>query len=240
MKTIYAADDEKEIRDILSMFLKSEGYEVVLFENGDSLYEAYKRKSCDLIILDIMMPGHDGLFVCNEIRSMSKVPIIILSAKDSDLDYISGLTLGSDDYITKPFRPSVLIAKIKAIFRRIELEKKEDTYKINLNYTDDISYGDLRYSEKKHILYCKDKEVKLTSTEMRFVKFMMQHSDEALSKEDVLNHIWGINADIETRVADETNRRVRKKLTKVRSNVYIQTVWGYGFKLTEKGDLDDN
>lgn len=233
MKTIYAADDEKEIRDVLGMFLKNEGYDVVLFEDGDSLLKKFKVKSCDLVILDIMMSGHDGLFVCNEIRSMSKVPIIILSARDSDIDYISGLSLGSDDYITKPFRPSILIAKIKAIFRRINLEniEKETNTEANQN---DIGFGDLIYSEKKHALYCNKIEVTLTATEMRFIKYMIQRKEEAVSKEDILNHVWGIDKEIETRVADETNRRIRKKLTKAKSNVYIQTVWGYGFKLTEK------
>lgn len=235
MALIYAADDEKDIREILRAFLESEGHKVVVFENGDDLFKKYKDMPCDLVLLDIMMPGTDGLMICNKLRKISKVPIILLTAKDTDSDYISGLSIGSDDYMTKPFKPTILIAKIRALLRRVELERvTENKPEGNKQECEDIICGDLNYIVKEHVLYCRGKEVKLTSTELKFLTYMMTHENEAISKETILNEIWGYNVELESRVADETNRRLRKKLTLVGSNMYVQTVWGYGFKLTQK------
>ena len=124
MAVIFYAEDEKEIRDIVSAFLVNDGYEVVTFENGDLLLEEFKNRPCDLVLLDIMMPGTDGIGVLTALRAISKVPVIMLTAKDTDSDYYSGLSLGSDDYITKPFKPMILSAKIKALLRRIAYEKQ--------------------------------------------------------------------------------------------------------------------
>lgn len=236
MAVIYAADDEKDIRDILSVFLESEGHEVFSFENGDELYDKFIETPCDLILLDIMMPGTDGLIICSKIRKISKVPIIMLTAKNTDTDYISGLALGSDDYMTKPFKPTILMAKIRALLRRVELERRDEVDRSTgeKSSVKDISSGDLKYVVKEHIVYCNGREVNLTATELKFLMYMMEHENEAISKETILNEIWGYSAEIETRVADETNRRLRKKLTEAGSYMYVQTVWGYGFKFTKK------
>ena len=121
-KLIYAADDEENIREILKSFLVDSGFEVEVFPTGDELFEKFQTKPCDLVVLDIMMPGTDGLTVCKNLRAISKVPIIILTAKDSEMDYVTGMTYGGDDYLMKPFRPSMLVMRIKALFRRIEME----------------------------------------------------------------------------------------------------------------------
>ncbi len=105
---IYIADDEEDIRNLVKMFLENEGYTVKSFENGDCLFEAFNEKEADLVILDIMMPGTDGLVICNQLRSKSDVPIIMLTAKDSDADYVAGITLGSDNYLIKPFHPIII------------------------------------------------------------------------------------------------------------------------------------
>lgn len=230
MAKIYYADDEKEIRDIVSTFLVNEGYAVHAFETGDLLLEKFKESPCDLVILDIMMPGTDGIGILTALRSISKVPVIMLTAKDSDSDYYSGLSLGSDDYIAKPFKPLILSAKIKALLRRIEYEKMSGERSSDR----DLQCGNLKYSAKKRIFTVKQTELYLTPTEMKFLEFMMQHFEEAVSKNEVLDTVWNINFDIESRVADETNRRLRKKLTAAGADVYVQTVWGYGFKLTKK------
>ena len=122
MKKIYIADDETSIRLGIKTFLENAGYEVHDFETGDALLAAYKEAPADLIVLDVMMPGSNGFVVCKELRRMSHVPIIMLTARDSDLDYATGLDLGSDDYLVKPFSPMALTMRIKAIFRRIEFE----------------------------------------------------------------------------------------------------------------------
>lgn len=230
MAKIYYADDEKEIRDIVSTFLVNEGYAVHAFETGDLLLEKFKESPCDLVILDIMMPGTDGIGILTALRSISKVPVIMLTAKDSDSDYYSGLSLGSDDYIAKPFKPLILSAKIKALLRRIEYEKMSGERSSDR----DLQCGNLKYSAKKRIFTVKQTELYLTPTEMKFLEFMMQHFEEAVSKNEILDTVWNINFDIESRVADETNRRLRKKLTAAGADVYVQTVWGYGFKLTKK------
>jgi DNA-binding response OmpR family regulator len=229
MALIYSADDEKEIRDIIKIFLESDGHEVKSFETGDQLLEVFRLNPCDLVLLDVMMPGTDGFMITNQIRKTSAVPIILLTAKDEDSDYIAGLSLGSDDYMTKPFKPSLLVAKVNALLRRIKLSEVKDDHK-------DISFGNLTYDAKQHQILCHNQPVKLTGTEIKFLCFMMHHVNEAVSKEKVLDEVWGIDVEIETRVADETNRRLRKKLNTSGADVYIQTVWGFGFKLTKKED----
>ncbi len=122
--SIYIADDEKNIRDIIKSFLERDGYAVSAFENGDDLMSAFFQQPCDLVILDIMMPGTDGLTICRMLREKTDVPIIMLTAKNSEYDYVKGITLGSDDYLTKPFRPTTLLMRVHALLRRIEMSKK--------------------------------------------------------------------------------------------------------------------
>ena len=123
-KKIYIADDETNIRLGIKAFLEDAGYLVDDFENGDLLMEAFSETPADLIILDVMMPGSNGFVVCKKLRKVSRVPIIMLTARDSDLDYATGLDLGSDDYLTKPFSPMALVMRIKAIFRRMEYDRQ--------------------------------------------------------------------------------------------------------------------
>jgi DNA-binding response OmpR family regulator len=122
-KKIYIAEDEKNIRNLIKAFLTKSGYGVSDFENGDSLLSAFDDDPADMVILDVMMPGTNGFVVCRELRRKSTVPIIMLTARDSDLDYATGLDLGSDDYLVKPFSPMMLVKRIEAIFRRMEFER---------------------------------------------------------------------------------------------------------------------
>ena len=232
MAKIYLADDEKEIRNILFAFLKNEGHEVTAFDTGDLLLENFKQSQCDLVLLDIMMPGSDGISILMSLREISKVPVILITAKDSDNDYYSGLSLGSDDYITKPFKPMLLSAKIKALLRRIEFEA-QNAQPLD---TDKLFCGNLFYCGKTHECSADCQIINLTPTEIKFLTYMMRRFGDAVSRDEVLEEVWGMNFEIETRVADETNRRIRKKLTAAGADVYIQTVWGYGFKMTRKED----
>jgi len=124
MKKIYIADDEKNIRLALRTFLENAGFAVEDFETGDLLLAAFAKSPSDLVILDVMMPGSNGFVICREIRKISLVPVIMLTARDSDLDYATGLDLGSDDYLTKPFSPMALVMRVKALFRRMEFDRK--------------------------------------------------------------------------------------------------------------------
>jgi DNA-binding response OmpR family regulator len=121
---IYIADDEMNIREAIKKFLESEGYAVTAFENGDLLLAAFNEAPADLIILDVMMPGTNGFVICKELRRLSHVPIIMLTARDSDLDYMTGLDLGSDDNFTKPFSPMELVLRVRSIFRRMEYDRQ--------------------------------------------------------------------------------------------------------------------
>ncbi|MCQ2513277.1 MAG: response regulator transcription factor [Lachnospiraceae bacterium] len=226
-KLIYAADDEENIREILKSFLIDSGFEVEVFPTGDELFDAFRKRPCDLAVLDIMMPGTDGLTICKRLREISKVPIIILTAKDSEMDYVTGMTYGGDDYLTKPFRPSMLVMRIKALFRRIEMEHVDAAPAKE----EELTFGDIVYSYKTREVTCKGNKATLTMTELALLRYMMEQKDRAIPREELLDKIWGISTEVETRVTDETVRRIRKKLTAVGSTVAITVVWGFGYKL---------
>ncbi len=140
---------KKSIRELLHSFLASDGYTVRSFESGDALLEAFRQEPAELVILDIMMPGTDGLAVCRELRSVSDIPIILLTAKDSELDYVMGISQGSDDYLTKPFRPTILLMKVKALLRRVEMDRGKTAAE-----EDKLHYGDIRYSATENAVFC--------------------------------------------------------------------------------------
>ena len=223
--SIYLADDEKSIRELLHSFLASDGYTVRSFESGDALLEAFRQKPAELVILDIMMPGTDGLTVCRELRSVSDIPIILLTAKDSELDYVMGISQGSDDYLTKPFRPTILLMKVKALLRRVELDRGKTAAE------DELHYGDIRYSATENAIFYGAAPVSLTQTELRLLSYMMKQPEKAYSREELLSAVWGFDSEVETRVTDETLRRIRKKLLQAGSTVSVSTIWGFGYKL---------
>jgi DNA-binding response OmpR family regulator len=225
---IYIADDETNIRDVVKSFLESEGYRVAAFEDGDQLLAAFQEEPCDLIILDIMMPGSSGFEVCREIRNKSTVPIIMLTARDSDLDYATGINLGSDDYFTKPFSAMSLVMRVKAILRRIEYERAGSS-----KASDSILvYSDIEINLQSKQVMLAGKLVELTPNEFSLLSYLLENSDRAVSREELLNNIWGYTCEVETRAADDTVRRLRKKLTD--GKAVIETVWGFGFRLKEK------
>ena len=224
--SIYIADDEKNIRDIIKSFLERDGYVVSAFENGDDLMAAFFKKPCDLVILDIMMPGTDGLTICRMLREKNDVPIIMLTAKNSEYDYVKGITLGSDDYLTKPFRPTTLLMRVHALLRRIEMSKKSSNQS-----NSDIVVGNLTFSPDSNAVYCASKPIDLTQTELRMLSYMLQNPEKAYSRDELLKKVWGYESEAETRVTDETLRRIRRKLSIAGSNVSVQTIWGYGYRL---------
>ena len=223
--SIYLADDEKSIRELLHSFLTSDGYTVRSFESGDALLEAFHQEPAELVILDIMMPGTDGLTVCRELRSVSDIPIILLTAKDSELDYVMGISQGSDDYLTKPFRPTILLMKVKALLRRVEMDRGKTAAE------DELHYGDIRYSATENAIFYGTAPVSLTQTELRLLSYMMKRPEKAYSREELLSAVWGFDSEVETRVTDETLRRIRKKLLQAGSTVSVSTIWGFGYKL---------
>lgn len=224
-KIIYFADDEKNIRDLVVPFLEHDGFTVRAFETGDLLLEAYKNQKPDLVILDIMMPGTNGLDVMKSIRQYDNVPIIMLTARDSDVDFITAFNLGTDDYFTKPFSPIKLSLHVKALFKRLD----EKAIKNDTQY----QFLDLTLDTEKRIALLSNEEMPLTKTEFDFLLVLIEKPETAFSRETLLNRIWGFD-DIESRAVDDTIKRLRKKFKQYHSQVSIKTVWGYGFKLIKE------
>lgn len=232
--SIYIADDERNIRDLIKSFLESDGYEVSAFETGDELKAAFDEKPADLVILDIMMPGTDGLTVCKQLREESGVPIIILTAKDSEYDYVHGITIGSDDYLTKPFRPTALLMRVRSLLRRMDMNEKSDHS--SKASEEDTGIGDLTFSSSRNEILCSGKPIKLTRTELKMLSYMMKNPDKAYSRDELLEAIWGFDTKVETRVTDKTLRRIRKQLSACESNVSVKTMWGFGYRIEVNGD----
>lgn len=223
-KKIYIADDELNIREAMAAFLKNSGFQVETFTNGDNLLAKFLTEPADLIILDIMMPGTDGLALCTKIRNKSNVPIIIVSARDSEFDRITGITLGSDDYLTKPFSPVELVARVKAIFRRIEFDKAAPT-------ANTLSFGNLSINIDQRKATCNGSPLGLTPTEFALTKYLLEHKNKAISRKELLEKVWNYDFEVDTRSTDYAVKRLRKKLEMANSNLAIESVWGFGFKL---------
>lgn len=226
-KLIYIADDENNIRKLVKTFLENDGHIVKDFENGDLLLKEFNEKECDLVILDIMMPGSDGFEICTSIREKSTVPIIMLTARDSDIDYITGITLGRDDYFTKPFSPMALVMRVKAIFRRIDFEKIQN----NKSKQTVLEFGDITINTDTKTVSNLNEIIDLTPNEYNLLTYLFENKERAVSREELLNKIWGYDSEIETRAADDTVKRLRKKISD--TNILIETVWGFGFRLKE-------
>ena len=227
-KRIYIADDDDNIRQVIRTFLISDGYAVEDFPTGDLLLERFRQSPADLVVLDVMMPGSDGFTVCTELRKSSTVPIIMLTARDSENDFAMGLGLGSDDYITKPFSAMALLMRVRAIFRRIDFESQKHT----VPAAGSVSIGHLSLDEEGRHILRDGKPLALTPTEYEVLKYLMLHAGQAVSRGDLLNQIWGFETAVETRATDDTVRRLRQKLDGC--GVTIAAVWGFGFRLEEK------
>ena len=225
-KRIYIADDDDSIRQVIRTFLTSDGYAVEDFSTGDALLERFAQEPADLVILDVMMPGTDGFGVCTQLRDVSTVPIIMLTARDTENDYAMGLGLGSDDYITKPFSAMALLMRVRAMFRRIDFENQKFAAPALQ------TVGRLSLDETGRHILLDGRALALTPTEYEVLRYLMLHAGQAVSRETLLNEVWGFETAVETRATDDTVRRLRQKLTD--AGVTIAAVWGYGFRLEEQ------
>ncbi len=219
---IYIADDEQSIRDIISSFLKNSGYEVLAFKSGDALRDEFLKNPSDMVILDVMMPGTDGVTVCSQIREKNNVPIIIVSAKDSELDRITGITMGADDYLVKPFAPMELVARVNSIFRRMSFSDEIKEKQV-------LSFGNLEIDVAMRKCSVCGEKFDVTPTEFALIAYMFKYSQRAVSREELLKNVWKFDYEADTKACDDVLKRLRKKL--VKTNVRISAVWGFGFKL---------
>ncbi|MGL5257387.1 MAG: response regulator transcription factor [Proteocatella sp.] len=224
MKKIVVVDDEKRIREIIVMYLVKEGYEVADFDNADEAYEYFKNNHIDLMVLDIMMRGTNGLDLCKKIRRESDIPIIFVSARNEELDRILGLELGADDYLSKPFSVRELIVRIKNILKRSETVVGHKDESI-------LNVKELSIYPEQRIVKIVDKEISLTTKEYEVLKYLVENKGYPLSRDKIIQNIWGYEYDGYDRNVDDTVKRLRKKLKESGSSVEIQTVWGFGYKV---------
>lgn len=229
-KKIVVVDDEKPIADILQFNLEKEGYEVLTANDGDEALELILKEVPDLVLLDIMLPGKDGMEICREVRKSHDMPIIMLTAKDDEIDKVLGLELGADDYVTKPFSTRELIARVKANLRRkvpVDDTKEVDENTIKLR---EIEINLDAYSVKKN-----GTEVDLTQREFELLIYLAKHPSQVMTREHLLETVWGYDYFGDVRTVDVTVRRLREKIETDSSHPeYIMTRRGVGYFI--KGD----
>lgn len=226
---ILVIDDETNISDLARMYLSKEGFEVITADDGFEGLRLFRTRKPTLIVLDLMLPGVDGLEVCRQVRRESSVPIIMLTARGDDVDRIVGLELGADDYLTKPFNPRELVARVKAVLRRYnpsgshELEKGEAASK------ERIVVGNVTIDLKQRTVSVGDRQVELRAKEFDLLATFAQSPNAVFDREKLLNLVWGYEYYGDSRTIDVHVTHLREKLDG--SNVKIQTVWGVGYKL---------
>ncbi|MBA1333709.1 MAG: Phosphate regulon transcriptional regulatory protein PhoB (SphR) [Firmicutes bacterium] len=228
---ILVIDDEEHILELIKYNLEKEGYRVITCETGEDGFKAMDKEIPDLLILDLMLPGIDGLEVCKKIRRediTANLPIIMLTAKGEEIDKVVGLETGADDYLTKPFSIRELIARVRAILRRSARSPQEP---------DAIHIGDLTIDIAAYRVYKDNREIELTSKEFDLLKVLALNKGKTLTRDYLLDKVWGYDYYGETRTVDVHVRHLRKKIEDDDSNPqYIQTVRGIGYSLNYKGD----
>ncbi|WP_217560607.1 response regulator transcription factor [Paenibacillus sp. GbtcB18] len=225
--SVLIIDDEPEIRDIVQIFLNNEGYEVMEAEDGAAGLELLRKREFDLIILDVMMPRLDGIQACMQIRQTRNTPIIMLSAKNEDIDKILGLTSGADDYLSKPFNPLELVARVKSQLRRVRMSETQDK-----RQPLELSIGDLVLNIPRHQVTIKGKDISLTPLEFDILELLATHRGHVFSVDKIYETIWKDPALQSDKTVMVHIRNLREKLKdNPREPKYIKTVWGVGYKI---------
>lgn len=228
MRKILIAEDEDVIRDFVVINLRRAGYDVTDVSSGEKALEVFE--SCghdfDIALLDVMMPGMDGFEVCKQIRARSgSIGIIMLSAKTQEMDKVSGLMLGADDYVTKPFSPTELLARVDAVYRRVSMARQTDEPATK------IGSGQFVLNLKSRSLTKNNKPVELTQVEFQIMEFFMSNPNVALERSDILQKVWGESYFGDVKIVDVNIRRLRMKIEDDPGNPrHILTIWGFGYK----------
>lgn len=227
-KLIYVCDDDRNISELIKMYLKNDGFEAETFDSAEKLLLALKKKTPNLITLDIMLPGIDGFNALEKIRVKSEVPVILVSAKDNEFDKVRGFNEGSDDYIVKPFMPLELVARVKNVLRRFEKATTEVVKKQNQI----LDFSNVKIDTSSMQVFIDKKPVSFTNIEYKFLNYMFEKKNEAVTKKEILEKVWGYSDD-DNRVIDDLLKRLRKKLDESKAKLSIDTIWGVGYRLSD-------
>ncbi len=223
---ILIADDEKNIVELAKLYLERDGFSTVCAYDGEQALSVFEKEAPELIILDIMMPKIDGWQVCREIRKTSQIPIIMLTAKSDTFDKVLGLELGADDYMTKPFEPKELVARVKAVLRRTE--PLEDTEKKV------VSFPNLSINIENYELKINGETVEAPPKEIELLYFLAQNPNKVYTREQLLDKVWGFDYFGDSRTVDVHIKRLRQKLEAANESWQLKTVWGVGYKFEVK------
>ncbi len=227
MGKILIADDNIQITRILSEFARKEGFEPVTAHDGIETTNIFKQGQFEIILLDVMMPKKDGFEICREIRRVSNVPIIMITARGEDFERIMGLDIGADDYIVKPFSGDEVMARVRAVLRRLE--------RTSQNIMDSLSYDNLSVCLESGFVSVEEKQVILTKKELEILWLLLENKEKIFSRDNLLNSLWGYDYYGDNRTVDSHIKRLRAKLDAwPHPNWQIKTVWGMGYKFEGK------
>jgi phosphate regulon transcriptional regulator PhoB len=221
-RKVLVVDDEESVRELIELYLTKEGFDVILAKDGKEALRLNGEHHPDLIVLDLMLPGLDGWEVCKQIRSASRVPIIMLTARAEEVDRVVGLELGADDYVVKPFSPREMVARVKAVLRRGSAGPEEQ---------ETLTFPGLRIDRTQHRLEVDGEEVHLTPTEFRLLWCLASQPGRVFSRAELLDKIWGYDSESDARTVDVHIKRLRQKTKAAEKRSFaITTVWGLGYK----------
>ncbi|KGP90243.1 XRE family transcriptional regulator [Pontibacillus chungwhensis BH030062] len=219
MSNLLLVDDEPRMLDLLELYLSPHGYTCTKVQSGKEAIRAVEEKPFDLVLLDVMMPKYDGWKTCEDLRSISEVPIIMVTARDQKTDIVKGLNMGADDYVTKPFDEDELLARVKALLRRT-------------SNADQIEVDGLMWDGEKYKLSYNGHFIPVTPKEFAMIGHLMRNPERVFSREHLIDIVWGINSETEGRTIDSHVRNIREKVRQTGFPIddYFQTVWGVGYK----------
>ncbi len=224
--SVLVVDDDKNICQLVRLYLEKDGYTVSCAYDGEEALRAFGLSAPDIVILDLMLPGLDGMDVCREIRKTSAVPIIMLTAKGETLDKILGLEMGADDYIVKPFEPKELVARVKAVLRRTSASPKEEEQIVR--------YSGISISLVNYELTLGDQTISVPPKELELLYHLASHPNRVYTREQLLEEVWGFDYFGDSRTVDVHVKRLREKLEGFEDGWQLKTVWGVGYKFEVK------
>ena len=221
-KTILIVDDDKNICELIRMYMEKEGYATHLAYDGDAALKAFEKEAPDLVILDLMLPKIDGLSVCREIRAKGKTPVIMLTARGETHDKVLGLDLGADDYMVKPFAAKELVARVKAVLRRSADDEEEELK--------ELTFPDLSINLSTYELTVGDVTMEIPPKELELLYFLASHPGRVFTREQLLESVWDFKYPVDSRTVDVHVKRLREKLPADNPHWALETVWGVGYK----------